>query len=161
MSIVQVHPSLEDWLEAGAASWSALSDREYKTLVRRWSTTFLPLVAANAAWLQGDRAIMALESRLPSDVFVFSGFKVPQLANTGGRGAAGYLARGLRNLRRELANQMEVIVASDDLAWSCVFSHEAGAWVWECLYECDSEARARPRSFDHRGTDGTSGWHDD
>ncbi len=135
MGIVRVLPDLEEWLDADADSWSALPDREYKALVRRWSETFLPLIAANAHRSQGYHAMLSLETRLPADVFLFSGFGIPQLDNTGGRGPAGYHANGLRNIRRDMANRMELIVASDDLAWSCVFSHEAGAHVWECLYE--------------------------
>ena len=61
--------------------------------------------------------------------------QVPELANTGGLGAGGYQALGLRSIQRELANRLELILAARDLSWSCVFSHEAGAFVWECLYE--------------------------
>jgi len=52
----------------------------------------------------------------------------------------GYQAVGLRSLRRELANRLELVAVASDLSWSCVFSHEAGAWVWECFYEQTPEA---------------------
>jgi hypothetical protein len=58
----------------------------------------------------------------------------------GGRGPAAYRATDLRCIPRDLANRMELIVVSDDLAWTCVFSHEAGAFVWEQLYERGRDA---------------------
>jgi hypothetical protein len=140
MGIVRALPELEAWLDADASSWSTLSDREYKALVRRWSECFSQLIAADTSCLQGHRAIQALEARLPADVVLLSGIQVPQLANMGGRGAAAYTATGLCSLRRDLANRMELVLASDDLAWSCVFSHEAGAFVWEHLYERGPDA---------------------
>ena len=135
MAIVRVLPDAEDWLDADAESWSALPDREYVALVRRWRDGFLPLIAAGAPSSQGNRAMQAIADRLPADVWLFSGVRVPELENTGGRAAAGYRAAGLRGMRRELANRLELVAVAADLSWSCVFSHEAGAWVWECLYE--------------------------
>jgi hypothetical protein len=140
MGIVRALPELEEWLDADASSWSSLTDREYKALARRWSECFSPLIASETPCLQGLRAVQALEARLPTDVVLLSGIQVPRLANMGGRGAAAYMAIGLRSLHRELANRMELVLASDDLAWSCVFSHEAGAFVWEHLYECGPDA---------------------
>jgi hypothetical protein len=140
MGIVRVLPGVEDWLDAEAESWSPISDREYVAIVRRWRDSFLSRIAANTPSSQGNRAMQAIAERLPTDVWLFSGVEVPELANAGGLGAAGYHAVGLRNLRRELANQMELVVVAGDLSWSCVFSHEAGEWVWECLYERTQEA---------------------
>jgi hypothetical protein len=135
MGIVRVLPDVEDWLAAEADSWSPISDRDYVALVRRWRISFLPLIASGTPSFQGNRAMQVLAERLPADVWLFSGVRVPKLANTGGRGAAGYQAVGLRSLRRELANRLELVAVASELSWSCVFSHEAGAWVWECLYE--------------------------
>jgi hypothetical protein len=142
MGIVRVLPDVEDWLGAEAESWSPISDREYVALVRRWRDGFLPLIGAATPSFQGNRAMQAITERLPADVGLFSGVQVPELANTGGRGAAGYQAVGLRSIRRELANELELVAVAGDLSWSCVFSHEAGAWVWECLYERSPEGAA-------------------
>ncbi len=135
MGIVRVLPKVEDWLNAEAESWSMLSDRDYIGLVRQWRAGFLPLITVGTPTFQGNRAMQVLEKRLPAEVWVLSGLQVPELANTGGQGAAGYQAAGLRSVKRELANQLELILAAGDLSWSCVFSHEAGAFVWEGLYE--------------------------
>lgn len=140
MGLVRVLPDVEDWLDADAESWSALPDRTYVVLVRRWRDGFLPLIAADAPSFQGNRAMQVIAERLPADVWVFCGVKVPKLANTGGKGAAGYQVIGLRRVKRNLANQRELVVAAADLSWSCVFSHEAGAVVWECLYERSPES---------------------
>ncbi len=134
MGIVRVLPDVEDWLTAEAESWTFLSDRDYIDLIRRWRVEFLPLIAFGPSF-RGERALQIVAERLPADVYLFSGVEVPELANTGGRWAAGYRAVGLRSLWRKLANQRELVIAAGDLSWSCVFSHEAGAWVWECLYE--------------------------
>jgi hypothetical protein len=138
VKIVRELPELEDWLSGQAESWSAICDHDYAALVRRWRGLFLPLVASAARTAQGARAMQALAKRLPADVWLFSGVAVPQVANLGGVGAAGYRAAGLKSLHRELANRLELIVAADDLSWTCVFSHEAGAFTWECLYEIRS-----------------------
>ena len=135
MGIVRVLPDVEDWLDAEAESWAPLSDRDYVAIVRQWRDDFSPLIAAGAPCFQGNRAMQAIAERLPADVWLFSGVQVSELANTGGLGAAGYQAAGLRNIRRELANRFEMVTAVADLSWSCVFSHVAGAFVWECLYE--------------------------
>ena len=140
MGIVRVLPEVEDWLDAEAESWSLLSDRDYVALVRRWREGFSPLIAAGTPSFQGNRAMQVIAERLPADVLLFSGVRVTELANTGGRGASGYRAVGLRSVRREVANRAELVAVAADLSWSCVFSHEAGAWMWECLYEGASEA---------------------
>jgi hypothetical protein len=139
MGIVRVLPDVEDRLDADAESWSALPDREYVALVRRWHDGFLPLIAAVAPSSQGDRAMQALADRLPADVWLFSGVQVPELENAGGRGAAGYRAAGLRSMRRGLANRLELVAVAADHSWSCMFSHEAGYHVWEELYERSPE----------------------
>jgi hypothetical protein len=146
MGIVRALPDLEGWLDADADSWASLADQEYKTLVRHWSERFSPLIAAGASCLQGSRAMLSLENRLPADVYVLSGMRVPQLANMGGRGPAAYQAIGLRSIPRVSANRMELIVVSVDFTWSCVFSHEAGAFVWEQLYECGANAQPHTAS---------------
>ena len=137
MGIVRALPNLEAWLEADADSWSGLSDAEYKSLVRRWFEGFLHLVEADASSFRGSRALLAVESRLPANVYLLSGVRVPALANAGGLGPAAYLANELRSIRAELANRLELIVVSENFAWSCVFSHEAGAFVSEQMYEAD------------------------
>ncbi len=139
MGIVQTMPELEAWLDANANSWSSLADQGYKALVRRWSEVFLPLVAAGGARLQGSRAMLSLEERLPADVFVVSGLQVPRFANTGGYGTAAYEAE-LRCAPRDFANHLELVMISADFSWSCIFSHEAGTSVWEQLYEFEANA---------------------
>src|SRR5437764_9862954 len=107
MGVVRGMQDVEDWVDAEAESWSSASDREYTALVRRWREAFLPLITA-APSSQGIRAIQTIAERLPADVWVFSGVQVPALANTGGRGAACYRVTGLRSIRRELANRLEL-----------------------------------------------------
>jgi hypothetical protein len=135
MSFLRVLPEVEEWLDADAESWSALSDREYVSLVRRWRDAFMPLIAADTVSFRGHRAMDVIAERLPADVWLFNGIRVPKLVNCGGLTAAGYRTTGLRSMGRDLANRRELVAAAGDLSWSCVFSHEAGVFVWECLYE--------------------------
>ena len=58
--------------------------------------------------------------------------------NAGGLGASAYRAVGLRGLSRELANQLELVATSVDFCWCCVFSHEAGSFVCEQMYQRES-----------------------
>jgi hypothetical protein len=135
MGILRAIPEIEAWLDTDATSWSVVSEPEYKALVRRWSKTFAPFVATDAKCINGGRAMVLLQARLPANVIVMSGVPVPKLCNTGGQGPAAFRAQGLLRVDRDWANRMELILASDDFSWALVFSHEAGAFVWEHLYD--------------------------
>jgi hypothetical protein len=137
LGIIRSLPRLESWLDEHAASWIPLSEPEYKALVRRWSNLFGPLIRSDVFVRKGSHAFEFVESRLPASIILFSGVEIPALANQGGLGASAYRAVGLRALDRELANQLELVAVSVDLTWCCVFSHEAGSFVSEQLYERD------------------------
>jgi hypothetical protein len=141
MGIVRALPDVEEWLDSEANSWSPLSDRAYVALVQQWRDTFLTSVMAETPSLHGVRAMQAIAERLTADIWVLSGIRIPQLANMGGQGPAGYDVAGLRSVPREMANHLELVVAARDLSWSCVFSHEAGSSVWECLFERRPQAQ--------------------
>jgi hypothetical protein len=142
MGIVKVLPDVEEWLDAEADSWSTISDPDYVALVRRWRDSFWSAIKAERPSLRGHQAIHAVGERLPADVWLLSGIQVPELANMGGQGAAGYQVAGLRSMKRELANRFELVVAPSDLSWTCVFSHEGNDLVWECFFELTAEARS-------------------
>jgi hypothetical protein len=137
VGFVQALCSLEDWLDGQAASWHQLSDSEYTALVRRWSSLFDALIEAGASSRRGNRAFEELRARLPCDAVLFSGVRIPRLANMGGRGPSAYRAIELRSVDRMLVNDLELIVAPIDLAWCCIFSHEAGSLAWEELFDLD------------------------
>jgi hypothetical protein len=141
LGIVRRLPKLETWLNDHATSWHSLSDRDYKTLVKLWTTDFGHLIEAGVFVHQGSRAVEFLASRLPGDVILFSGVLIPRLANRGGLVASAYRAVELRALDRELANDLELVAASVDMTWCCVFSHEAGSFVSEQVYERDVSGR--------------------
>jgi hypothetical protein len=135
MGKFQKLPQLECWLDIHAASWFLVPDHDCTALVDQWSAVFWPLIEADNITYHGHRAIMVLESRLPCDVFAFNGVKIPRLINLGGGGRAAYRVTGLRSLDRDLANRLELVMTPVDLSWCCVFTHEAGAFGWEHLYE--------------------------
>ena len=78
--------SLEDWLDGQASSWQQLSDPEYTALLRCWSSLFNPLIEAGTSSRRGNRAFEELRARLPCDAVLFSGVRIPRLANMGGAG---------------------------------------------------------------------------
>jgi hypothetical protein len=135
MSRVWTLPKLEAWLVDHADSWFLLPDQEYTALVDQWSALFHPLIEAGNVAHKGHQAMMVLETSLPCDTVLFNGVQIPRLENMGGGGRAAYRAVGLRALDRDLANQLELVAVAVDFSWCCVFSHEAGAYVWEQLYE--------------------------
>jgi hypothetical protein len=128
-------PELEAWLADHADSWFLLAEHEYTAVVDRWRALFWPLIEAGNVTHKGHRAMLVLQSRLPCDVLLFNGVRIPRVMNLGGRGRAAYRSVGLRALDRELANQLELVVAPVDLSWCCVFTHESGGYGWEQLYE--------------------------
>ena len=135
MGIVRALPELEAWLDADASSWSSLPDpgiQGARSVAGPSASHRSSPRAPPASKAIGRFNLSNLGS--PPTSSCSAAFRCARLANMGGRGAAAYAATGLRGLRRDLANRMELVLASDDLAWSCVFSHEAGAFVWEHLY---------------------------
>ena len=134
MGFVQTSPAIEQWLEAHSEAWRCITDAEYASVVSRWKENFWRLIELSYQTRTGTRAIADLGHRFPASVFLFSGVRVPLLANMGGPGTCGYHATLLRKLDREVANTEELILVSDRFAFSYVFSHEAGAMVWEHLY---------------------------
>ena len=135
LGFVRNLPQLETWLDGRATSWLTLPDREYTALVGRWSSLFGPLIEVGLAAAGGSAATWLLRSRLPCDVFLFSGLPVPRVSNTGGLGAAGYRALGLTSLDTDLANGLELIVVALDFRWCRLYTHEADSWATEELYE--------------------------
>ena len=134
MSLVQQLPELEAWMAPHAISWEILSDTEYKLLVNAWASAFRPVVQSGGRYLSGNRAIRALQSRLPCSVAIFSGLKIAAAANMGGRGPSGYNVQGLSAIDAMMARELELVVVSDSLVWSYSFSHEEG---YEKFYEAD------------------------
>lgn len=126
MGIVLSLPRLERWLQEHAGNWHMLSDDQYKRLVADWSHRYRLPVARRHRHLSGSRALDAFVRRLPSDVLLFSGITVPEVANMGGPGAAGYRADALAALDVGMARSLELIIAKTDLSWCLLLSHEEG-----------------------------------
>ena len=134
MGFVRRSLRLEGWLDDHSESWSLLSDREYKALVKSWSTLFIPLIESGKRSFEGYFAIEAFGKHIPADVYLFSGIRIPQLLNNG-LVAFAYRTDQLCELDRDLANCLDLVVVNSNMAWSCVYSHEAGSWVWEQFYD--------------------------
>jgi len=134
MGIVRSIPEVEAWLSDHSESWRMLSDSEYRALVRDWNAKFRPLIEQEQTTSTGSRALDLLAGHLPADIILFSGIRVPEVANLGGSCACGYSASGLTLLDHNLLRQKELLTCAPDLSWSCLFSHETGSMFHEQLY---------------------------
>lgn len=135
MGLARSLPELEDSLAGRATACEVLTDRDYQQLIARWQSIFRPLVESRSRRLSGARALEATRAKLPQTVLLFSGVRIPEVANHGGRGPVAYRAVKLASFDAELARQLELVLVAEDFSWSCVFSHESGSMVHEELYE--------------------------
>jgi len=140
VGVVKRLPEVESWLSVDAASWEPLSDPAYRSLVRGWKLTYIPLIEARRSLAKGPQALDIVAKRLSGGVVLFSGVHVPEVGNLGGSCAAGYHALGLTRLNVALVRRSELLVAASDLTWSCLFSHETGSMFYEELYEASESA---------------------
>lgn len=106
------------------------------TLAATWESRYRTYIERQPRCVTGERAVYALAQRLPANLVILSGIKVPQHANLGGNGRAAFRAEALRRVDRDLANTLELIVSAADFSWSCVFTHEGGGgYAYETLYD--------------------------
>ena len=68
-------------------------------------------------------------------MLLLSGIGIPEVANLGGRGAAGYRATELTFLDLDLARNLELVVVAHDLSWCLLLSHETGSWTHEEFWQ--------------------------
>ena len=137
MPIVSSNAELERWLDSASSSWSRLGDADYKRIASNWKRAFWHVIEIGGQSSTGTEALDQLATLLPATVFVFNGFKVPVLANAGGRGTGihAYDVQSLSHIDRSLANSEELILVDAEMSYSCIFTHEAGALAHEHLYE--------------------------
>jgi len=140
MGLARALPELEESLTEDSAAWELLPDRDYKRLVAKWQAAFRPLVESRSRRLTGVRALESARAKLPQNVLLFSGLRIPEVASLGGRGPVAYRAVELVKVNAELARQLELVLVAEDFSWCCVFSHESGSMVHEELYELPSSA---------------------
>jgi hypothetical protein len=128
MGFLTRQPEIEAWLAQAASSALPLSQDAYQQLVQDWRSAFEPLLRAGRR-VAGARAEHGLSTSLPADVYVFSLPGNPYLpASTDSKSPPyGYTAEALRSLDFAVANAQDAIIASRDLSFTCLCTHETGA----------------------------------
>ena len=128
-------PRIEAWLDDAAENWHMLSDRNYRAHSAAWRAAFDPILKVHPRLAVTPLA--AMESHLPFTGFVFTIQAHPDLPTSpqGGSNAPvfGYRAEAIRSLDRDLLNACDAIICDIDVAFSCIYTHEAGAF-WDPVY---------------------------
>ena len=130
MGIVKRLPTLEAWMESRGFAWSLLSDGEYRSCLRSWSSAFQERIERRWQHSKGARAISDFELQLPSSVLLLCGVSVPEVANLGGSCASGYLIENCASLDLRLCSSLEFLVLSPDFRWCLLLSHETGGGMY-------------------------------
>lgn len=136
MSITRPQPEFEAWLNEQAADWQILDDLSYKRLVNEFRELYQHTPNPSRV-RKGDKAVAELTSRLNEGAYVFGGFSIPEMANTGSSGPCAYKIIRLSGLPRDILNRLELIVLSINKSWCCLFSHECGTLVHEEFRELE------------------------
>jgi len=129
MGFLKTHTDVEAWLGSSSLEFRSLSQKEYAGLVRQWRSRFEPMLNAGEC-RHGNSAEEALESRLPRDVFIFSipGYRLlPASTNPRLDPAYAYEAIRLSALDLQTANRADAIIVDQGFAFTCLYTHEAGA----------------------------------
>ena len=131
MSASSALAELGAWFQEAASGARALDPHEYKNLVAGWQSEFEPLLEVRNC-RTGARAEAGVRALLPRDVFVFSmpGYRyLPAATNAQRDPRFGFYVSQLRTIDFDLANRMDAILADSELTFTCLCTHEAGAFA--------------------------------
>lgn len=142
MGIVSRNELLEDYLSGIGVEWHALSDKEYRLLIKQWRESFEENLA-NDVTVSGSKAILLLEEKLPFTGYLFNCPNYRYLPFTvsseSGRFTFAYKIIGLPGIDRASFNELEFIMCDMNYEYMCVFNHEAPDWFPEIYCEGTSE----------------------
>jgi hypothetical protein len=122
---------LEAWLHEASAGARALNRGEYRDLLAAWQSVFEPMLEAQDR-RTGAKAEAGLRALLPRDLFVFSipGYRyLPAATNFQRDPRYGFYVSQLRTIDFGVANRMDAILADAALTFTCLCTHEAGAFA--------------------------------
>ena len=131
MGFLRDAPAVEAWLRRGSSAFRPLTQREYQTLVAQWRARFEGLLRRQRA-ASGAKAEVAALSSLPADASVFSipGYRfLPAATDPQLDRAYGYQAEALHTVDFEVANNADAIVTDVGLTFTCLCTHETGAFA--------------------------------
>ena len=130
MGFVKINQYIENWLNESDSDFDNLNDIEYRQILNTWRYNFEEVITGNNPKFQGEKAMSAIEKKLPCNVFIFNftGSKLlPAATNTKDK-TFGYRIRDITNLDRELLNFCDAIICSEFYDYTCIYTHE-----WQSL----------------------------
>ena len=137
MGFIKQCNQLEAFFARQCGSYQLLSDSEYRKVIKEWRSAFEDSITINADHKAGDKAILALSSRLPLSGYIFNmpGYKFLPVVPLSTDPAYSYRIVDLREIDESLFNKVEAVVCNSSFDYTCVFNHEAQACVAEMFYE--------------------------
>jgi hypothetical protein len=133
---------IEKWLLEHGAQVRTPTRRDFYLFFDEWRRAFEPLFAAYHPTATDVVAMDLAERELPFDAELFC---VPGYKFAPGNTAHPFFAfnvSGLRAINRELFNAHDVIVASKDLRFCCLYTHEIGALAEPAFWNLLGPGRA-------------------
>jgi hypothetical protein len=131
VSTLSALPELDAWFRVAASGARPLDRREYQDLIRSWQVHFEPLLKAGDR-RTGAKAEEGARALLPRDVFVFTipGYRyLPAATDARHDARYGFYVSQLRTIDFNVANQMDVILTDAEFTFTCLCTHEAGAFA--------------------------------
>jgi hypothetical protein len=131
MGFLRPRPKIEEWLAQAAASFRPLGQREYGKLVADWRAHF-DHTLETGDFISGRDVEEAANSLFPADTFIFNvpGYRLLP-AGTGPKfdQASGYEALKLGCINFEIANPADAVITDRAFTFTCLCTHEAGAFA--------------------------------
>ena len=121
---------LEGWFKVASMGARMLDRAEYRELVASWQSVFEPLLKAGDR-LTGAKAEAGLRAHLPADMFVFSmpGYRYLPASTNSREPRYAFRVSQLSNVDFGVANSEDAILVDTELTFTCLCTHEAGAFA--------------------------------
>ena len=129
MGFLKRNIQLEEYLDSITVTWNHLSDLDYKYILSKLNEF---IDKNDFSVLSGDDAFKELQDKKPIDGFIFSApkHKIFSIYHEGGDNLTfGYAVNELNVLEREKLNEIECIIANNELSFACMLNHE---WQAHC-----------------------------
>jgi hypothetical protein len=121
---------LEDYLVSNKFEWNGLGDADYKRIYNELNSF---IDSEHYTSCDGNDAFDMLSSHFPFSGYIFSAPRRKHLFSIyecGGRDSAFiYSVKNINSLNREKLNNIECVVANEELSFACMLNHE---WRGQC-----------------------------
>ena len=138
MGIVRANLELESYFNNSGINWSCLNDKEYRTLIKGWMSSFDDALSSGSI-TKGEKGITLLREKIPFNCYIFNSPNYSKLPRSKGKGVPvytyAYKVYELLGFDREVLNSAEVILCQEDFKFMCAFNHEAPLMIPEVYCE--------------------------